>query len=60
MLFAISPQSLSWWCVEGKGSIGFVNKINHPNIDEITSFASEPLDPLNGEAVALMMRDRIA
>ncbi|KAK6933605.1 Ubiquitin-conjugating enzyme E2 [Dillenia turbinata] len=59
-------------------SIGFVNKIYLPNIDEIILSAKtdlvnvfevffpqlllypNPLDPLNGEAIALMMCDRIA
>ncbi|KAE8055367.1 hypothetical protein FH972_012208 [Carpinus fangiana] len=61
-------------------SIGFVNKIYHPNVDEIYLFSiikpftdlvnifevflpqlllyPNPSDPLNGEAAALMMRDR--
>ncbi|KAG4951021.1 hypothetical protein JHK85_044888 [Glycine max] len=54
-------------------SIGFINKIYHPNVDEIIVLDlvnvfevflpqlllyPNPSDPLNGEAAALMMRDR--
>ncbi|CAG8504107.1 30091_t:CDS:2 [Racocetra persica] len=35
-------------------SIGFMNKIFHPNIDELYP---NPTDPLNGEAAALLMRE---
>ncbi|KAF4386689.1 hypothetical protein F8388_006644 [Cannabis sativa] len=58
-------------------SIGFINKIYHPNVDEILYcfynlvnvfevflpqllLYPNPSDPLNGEAAALMMRDRAA
>ncbi|KAK6941991.1 Ubiquitin-conjugating enzyme E2 [Dillenia turbinata] len=55
-------------------SIGFVNKIYHPNVDEICNdlvnvfkvflpqllLYLNPLDPLNEEATTLMMRNRIA
>ncbi|KAF3516570.1 hypothetical protein DY000_02061064, partial [Brassica cretica] len=43
-------------------SVGFITKIYHPNVDELSvSFLllyPNPSDPLNGEAAALMMRDR--
>ncbi|KAL2902602.1 Ubiquitin-conjugating enzyme E2 5, partial [Bienertia sinuspersici] len=37
-------------------SIGFVNKIYHPNL----LLYPNPSDPLNGEAAALLMRDKAA
>ncbi|KAI7743644.1 hypothetical protein M8C21_016140 [Ambrosia artemisiifolia] len=42
-------------------SIGFVNKIYHPNVDELSGsllLYPNPSDPLNGDAASLMMKDK--